>query len=41
MRKKKFILDTVKNLAGKTIQTPQADKIKKIKEEIRKSKGGI
>jgi hypothetical protein len=35
---KKFILHTVKSLNGKTIQTPQLDKIKKIKEEIRKSK---
>ena len=41
MRKKKFILNTVKSLAGKTIQTPQADSIKKIKEEIRKSREGI
>ena len=37
---KKFILNTVKSLKGKTIQTPQLDKIKKIKEEIRKRKEG-
>jgi len=38
---KKFILHTVKSLKSKTIQTPQLDKIKKIKEEIRKSREGI
>ena len=37
---KKFILHTVKSLKNKTIQTPQLDKIKKIKEEIRKRKEG-
>ena len=37
---KKIILNTVKSLKGKTIQTPQLDKIKKIKEEIRKRKEG-
>jgi len=35
---KKFILHTVKSLKSKTVQTPQLDKIKKIKEEIRKRK---
>jgi len=37
---KKFILHTIKSLTSKTIQTPQLDEIKKIKEEIRKRKEG-
>jgi hypothetical protein len=36
--KKKFILNTVKSLNGKTIQTPQVDKIKAIKAEIKKQR---
>jgi hypothetical protein len=36
--KKKFILNTVKSLKDKTIQTPQVDKIKAIKAEIKKQR---
>jgi hypothetical protein len=37
---KKFILTTVKKLKDKTIHTPQLDKIKAIKAEIKKRREG-
>jgi hypothetical protein len=36
----KFILNTVKSLKNKNIQTPQVDKIKAIKAEIKKRREG-
>ena len=36
----KFILNTVKSLKNKTIQTPQVDLIKAVKAEIKKRKEG-
>jgi hypothetical protein len=37
----KFILNTVKSLKNKNIQTPQLDKIKAIKAEIKRQRESI